>query len=98
MSKLVIRVVIAQLNLHLNFQAAVDCAVDPPKPGDPSFELYNQEKHEILSKLGERADLVTKGFQTTPGVECSSVEGAMYAFPKVILYTFHTTYFLRTTS
>ncbi|CAG7670158.1 unnamed protein product, partial [Allacma fusca] len=34
-------------------QTVVDCIVDPPKPSDDSFELYEREKHAILQGLAE---------------------------------------------
>lgn len=46
------------------------------------------EKSTILSNLAERAQLVHKELNDIPGVTCSQLEGAMYAFPQVMKYWF----------
>ena len=38
----------------------------------------------MLQKFKERRDLIHKGLNSLPGVECSLPGGAFYAFPKVI--------------
>ncbi|KAI3408870.1 hypothetical protein GPALN_007464 [Globodera pallida] len=66
-------------------QIAMDCVVDHPNPGDPSYELWMKEKTEVLNSLKKRAQLVTKAYNQVEGVQCQQVQGAMYAFPRVSL-------------
>ena len=40
--------------------------------------------HEMMEKFTERRNLIHKGLNELPGVECSLPGGAFYAFPKVI--------------
>lgn len=61
----------------------MDCLVDSPKPGEPSYELFMHEKSTILGNLAERADMVHKELNQIPGVSCARLDGAMYAFPQV---------------
>jgi alanine transaminase len=63
----------------------MDCVVDPPKPGDPSYDLFIKEKTSVLQSLSERAGMIANTFNSIPGIKCNPVQGAMYAFPQVIL-------------
>jgi len=64
-------------------QATMDCVVNPPVAGEPSYELYIQEKQAILDSLAQRASSIAKVFNSIPGIKCNSVQGAMYAFPQI---------------
>ncbi|KAF2356208.1 Aminotransferase class I/classII [Trinorchestia longiramus] len=66
-------------------QAVMECVVNPPLPGEPSYESFEAEKAAVLSSLAERAKLVAETFNTVPGMTCNIVQGAMYAFPQLIL-------------
>lgn len=66
-----------------NFQATMDCVVDPPQPGSPSYDLFIKEKTHVLESLAKRAQMVAETFNSIPGIQCNPVQGAMYAFPKV---------------
>jgi aspartate/methionine/tyrosine aminotransferase len=59
--------------------------VRPPRPGDPSFELYDREKRGILEALRKKAGIVEQALNSARGVETNKVAGAMYAFPKITL-------------
>jgi alanine transaminase len=61
----------------------MDCVVDPPKPGDASYALFNKEKTEVLNSLASRAKMIADTFNAIPGIKCNPVQGAMYAFPQV---------------
>lgn len=61
----------------------MDTVVNPPMPGEPSYEQYMNEKKAILNSLAERAKMVAETFNSIEGVSCNEVQGAMYAFPKV---------------
>ncbi|PNH07271.1 Glutamate--glyoxylate aminotransferase 2 [Tetrabaena socialis] len=77
----------ASINLSPNTmgQIALSCLVNPPKPGDPSYELYTKEKASELVSLRRRAHMVTDGFNALEGVTCNFTEGAMYSFPQIKL-------------
>lgn len=67
------------------FQACIDCVVNPPKQGEPSYESFIREKEGVLKSLAERAKIVTDNFNSIPGIHCNVVQGAMYAFPRLDL-------------
>ncbi|EEC07512.1 alanine aminotransferase, putative [Ixodes scapularis] len=66
-------------------QVALDCLVKPPQSGDPSYDLYQKEKNTILESLKNRAELVQKALNNIEGFYCSPVQGAMCAYPRVLL-------------
>ncbi|KAI9834087.1 MAG: hypothetical protein M1819_003372 [Sarea resinae] len=66
-------------------QCLVDLMVDPPKEGDPSYELYRQEYDGIFHGLQKRANALYEAFQKMEGVECQPPQGAMYLFPRITL-------------
>lgn len=59
--------------------------VRPPRPGDPSFPLWDRERREVLDSLRERAALLENGLNAIPGIQCNALTGAMYAFPRITL-------------
>ena len=59
--------------------------VNPPKPGDPSFELYSRECADELASLKRRAKVVSGAFASLPGMSCQPTEGGMYSFPQLLL-------------
>lgn len=66
-------------------QAVIDCVVNPPVLGDPSYDLFMKEKTHVLSQLKEKATLVTELFNSIEGIKCNTVQGAMYSFPQIFL-------------
>ncbi len=50
-------------------QCLVEMMVNPPKEGEPSFELYNKEYNGIKEGLRERAYALYDAFMTMEGVE-----------------------------
>ncbi len=59
--------------------------VHPPRPGEPSFALWDRERREILEQLRRKAEIVERGLNAVPGIRCNRVAGAMYAFPRIEL-------------
>ncbi|KAI6171500.1 Alanine transaminase [Aphelenchoides bicaudatus] len=47
--------------------------------------LWNKEKNQVLSSLKERAEMVSKAYNSIEGISCNPVTGAMYAFPHICL-------------
>ncbi|KAG8280545.1 glycerol-3-phosphate O-acyltransferase 2 [Homalodisca vitripennis] len=66
-------------------QTTMFCLVNPPKPGEPSYEKFKSEKEGVLKSLAERAKMVADTFNSIPGMSCNAVQGAMYAFPQLKL-------------
>ena len=66
-------------------QIFVGLMVNPPKSGDESFPLYEQESRGIFESLKRRADRLHKKLNELEGVSCQPIEGAMYAFPSITL-------------
>lgn len=66
-------------------QLAVGLMVNPPRPGAPSYELFNQESQALFSSLKRRAAKLQAALNAVPGIECNPIEGAMYAFPQIRL-------------
>ncbi|XP_055656217.1 alanine aminotransferase 2 [Falco peregrinus] len=66
-------------------QILLDTVVDPPQPGDPSYELFIAEKKAVLSALAHKARLTQEIFNQVPGIRCNPVQGAMYSFPRIEL-------------
>merc|ERR1711871_1299786 len=77
----------SSINLSPNVvgQLAVGLMVNPPKPGDPSYPLFMKEKNDTLESLKRRARRMTDAFNSMEGVTCEEVDGAMYAFPNLVL-------------
>ena len=70
---------------NLTGQMTTYCLVNPPKPGQPSYKLFAEERDGILSELKQRAVILAEGLNKIPGVQCNKVAGAMYCFPRVTL-------------
>ncbi|ROT70730.1 hypothetical protein C7M84_010968 [Penaeus vannamei] len=69
-------------------QAVMECVVNPPKEGEPSYESFMKEKQGVLSSLATRAKMVADTFNsiTLPekAIEAAKKEGqaadVFYAF------------------
>ncbi|KAJ8301330.1 LOW QUALITY PROTEIN: hypothetical protein KUTeg_020317 [Tegillarca granosa] len=59
-------------------QIVIDVVTNPPKPNEPSYKKFMEEKENVLSLLKQKAKLVTDLFNSIEG-------GAMYAFPRLFL-------------
>ncbi|KAK3682616.1 pyridoxal phosphate-dependent transferase [Podospora appendiculata] len=66
-------------------QCLVELMVNPPKKGEPSYELYQKEYTSIFEGLKERATALHKAFEQMEGVECGTPQGSMYLFPAINL-------------
>lgn len=67
----------------------MDCVVNSPQPGEESYAQFMNEKNAILSSLAQRAEMVAEAFNNMPGFSCNTVQGAMYAFPRVSTIKFY---------
>ncbi|KAJ5646780.1 hypothetical protein N7490_003152 [Penicillium lividum] len=66
-------------------QCLLETMVNPPREGEPSFELYKKEFNGIRDGLHKRALALYDAFQRMEGVECQEPQGAMYLFPTINL-------------
>ncbi|OIW24915.1 PLP-dependent transferase [Coniochaeta ligniaria NRRL 30616] len=66
-------------------QCLVELMVNPPKEGEPSYELYQKEYNFIYDSLKERATALYEAFEQMEGVECAEPQGSMYLFPTVTI-------------
>ena len=64
-------------------QVVTDALVNPPRPGDPSYDLYHKEMTTIISSLRDKARLVHQRMNRIPGVQCNEIQGSMEAFPRL---------------
>lgn len=53
--------------------------------GEPSYEQYHKEKHDIIDSLRRRSQTLVQGLNKLEGVSCQDAEGALYAFPQIRL-------------
>lgn len=77
----------ASINLSPNTpgQVAMGLMVNPPQPGDYSYDAFIKDKDSVLQSLKRRARRMTDAFNDLEGVVCQETEGAMYAFPQITL-------------
>ncbi|RPB00536.1 PLP-dependent transferase [Choiromyces venosus 120613-1] len=68
-------------------QCLVELMVNPPAPGSPSHDLYEQEYSSIFEGLKLRSRALHSAFLRMEGVECQDPLGAMYLFPTITLPT-----------
>ncbi|KAL7673418.1 hypothetical protein ACOME3_008277 [Neoechinorhynchus agilis] len=66
-------------------QALMDGILNPPKKGEPSYELFKKESTQIMKDLRIKAELVTDLLNQREGITCNRVMGSMYAFPRLHL-------------
>ncbi|KAJ6012506.1 hypothetical protein N7499_011823 [Penicillium canescens] len=66
-------------------QCLLECMVNPPVQGEPSYELYQKEYSGIAEGLHKRALSLYNAFQRMEGVEVQEPQGAMYLFPTINL-------------
>ena len=51
-------------------QIGVDLMVRPPKPGDPSYELWNSQMQSIFQTLNKRSRRIAESLTKLPGIDC----------------------------
>ncbi|KAL1128878.1 hypothetical protein AAG570_013412 [Ranatra chinensis] len=73
----------AQLCANTIGQVAVDVMVKPPVPGEPSYQLYNEEKTIAMDALKRKSKACCDFFNSLEGVHCNPIRSGYYAFPRV---------------
>jgi aspartate/methionine/tyrosine aminotransferase len=66
-------------------QIMTSLMVNPPQPGDESYEQFVKEESDIFEGLKRRSKALVDGLNAVDGITCNNAEGAMYAFPNVTL-------------
>nr|CDS30789.1 gag pol polyprotein [Hymenolepis microstoma] len=66
-------------------QVMIGVICDPPREGEPSYEVFVKERDSVLADLKVKAKLTTDTLNALEGVTCNAVQGAMYAFPQIRL-------------
>jgi len=81
---------LASLNLCSNTigQALMASVLTGPPAEGPSRALYETERAAIQSSLKRKAKLVTDRLNAIEDMSCQTIEGAYYAFPKLIIKGF----------
>lgn len=69
----------------LSGQIGVDCMVRPPRPGDPSYQLWKTETDATHAALAQRTKTMAERLSSLPGVSCVNSPGALYLFPRIRL-------------
>jgi alanine transaminase len=62
-------------------QCIVEMMVNPPKEGEPSYELYKQEYDTIFAGLKKRAYALYEAFKRMEGVECDEPQVRIQTTP-----------------
>ena len=77
---------LASINLSPNVpgQVAMGVMTQPPRRGEPSYELFYSERQAVLDSLARRAKAITDALNVLPGVKCVEA-GSLYAFPSITL-------------
>ncbi|XP_069477881.1 alanine aminotransferase 2-like isoform X2 [Ambystoma mexicanum] len=57
--------------------------LDPPMPGEPSYDNFMAEKQETLNNLAVKARLTEEMLNQAPGIHCNPIQGAIHAFPRI---------------
>jgi alanine transaminase len=55
-------------------QIGVDLLVNPPKQGEPSYQLYRDEIDSIHASLKERSEILLKAFTELEGIQCNPAQ------------------------
>jgi aspartate/methionine/tyrosine aminotransferase len=66
-------------------QAMMAQILNPPQPGDASYKTFEAERSNIFDGMIKKAGVVYKMLNSIKGINTMPIEGAMYAFPEVVL-------------
>eukprot|EP01059_Diplonema_ambulator_P033482 TRINITY_DN701_c0_g1_i1.p1 TRINITY_DN701_c0_g1~~TRINITY_DN701_c0_g1_i1.p1 ORF type:complete len:478 (+),score=136.55 TRINITY_DN701_c0_g1_i1:51-1484(+) len=66
-------------------QILTDLMMNPPVPGDESYEEFHKEHTELLESLKKRALILSDAINKIDGMRTNPIEGSMYAFPSITL-------------
>ncbi|CAG9570470.1 alanine aminotransferase [Leishmania major strain Friedlin] len=81
----VVKLCSINLCANVNGQLMTALMCSPPREGEASYALHRREYDEIFTGMKERAELLARELGAVRGLSCQPVEGAMYAFPRIVL-------------
>ncbi|KAF7655986.1 hypothetical protein LDENG_00047730, partial [Lucifuga dentata] len=64
-------------------QLTLDLMVDPPKPGEPSYDKYMQEILLSRATLSQNAQRACDFLNSLPGMSCQPAMGGVYLYPRL---------------
>lgn len=70
-------------------QCLVEMMCNPPKEGEPSFELYKSEYDGIFAGLQKRATALYEAFKEMEGVECAEPQVSSHIYHTSITHLSH---------
>ncbi|XP_065111869.1 alanine aminotransferase 2 [Paramisgurnus dabryanus] len=73
------------INTPVTGQIALDVMLDPPCPGEPSYDLYRQEVSSRLNTLKLNMSRAVKFINDLPGFTCPSVHSGIFIYPHLSL-------------
>ncbi|KAM9308495.1 alanine aminotransferase 2-like [Gastrophryne carolinensis] len=62
---------------------ALEVLMDPPRPGDPSYHTFMQEKRQLLSDWLEKSRVAVETLNRAPGIHCHPIQAAPYAYTRI---------------
>mmetsp|Transcript_5961 Transcript_5961/g.17942 ORF Transcript_5961/g.17942 Transcript_5961/m.17942 type:complete len:496 (+) Transcript_5961:133-1620(+) len=77
------KVMSTNLSSNTDGQIMTGLMINPPKPGDASYEQYHKETSDIFESLKRRAKKISDIFNKLDGISCNPVEGALYCYPQI---------------
>jgi len=63
-------------------QVCLSALLNPPAPGEPSYELLREEKNAVMRCFEENARILSTFFNSLEGVKCVPIQGSMFCFPR----------------
>ncbi|MED6245640.1 hypothetical protein ATANTOWER_005958 [Ataeniobius toweri] len=66
-------------------QLALEIMVNPPSPGDASYELYTQEILQRVETLSQNAQRACEFLNNVPGMSCQHAMGGVFLYPRLHL-------------
>ncbi|MCP4196260.1 MAG: aminotransferase class I/II-fold pyridoxal phosphate-dependent enzyme [Proteobacteria bacterium] len=70
---------------NVDGQLMVQLMVNPPKPGEASYQQFQSECDAVFGSLKRKSLKIVKTLNALAGISCKQVEGAMYVFPRIRL-------------
>jgi alanine transaminase len=85
LSSQIIKLCSINLCSNVNGQVMTSLMCTPPQDGTPAAAEFSSEYNAIFASLKRRAELLKTALNQIQGIQCNPVEGAMYAFPSLVL-------------
>ncbi|KAM8745905.1 alanine aminotransferase 2-like [Acanthopagrus schlegelii] len=70
---------------HTICQLALEAMVNPPSPGDPSYETYTREILHTRTTLSQNAQRACEFLNNLPGMKCQPAMAGIFLYPRLQL-------------